>query len=95
MGRFAANLFRVPGGRTASGAEEGSITDWLFLLYSFGVGVMLLRYLLAYLRLRCCLRLGHPAPLEVQRTVYEIGKRYTLRVCLGFLPLWSLACCAL
>ena len=58
-----------------------SVTDWLFLLYSFGVGVMLLRYLLAYLRLRCCLRLGHPAPLEVQRTVHEIGKRYALRVC--------------
>ena len=58
-----------------------SVTDWLFLLYSFGVGVMLLRYLLAYLRLRCCLRLGHPASLEVQRTVHEIGKRYALRVC--------------
>ena len=58
-----------------------SVTDWLFLLYSFGVGVMLQRYLLAYLRLRCCLRLGHPAPLEVQRTVHEIGKRYALRVC--------------
>ena len=46
-----------------------------------GGGVMLLRYLLAYLRLRCCLRLGHPASLEVQRTVHEIGKRYALRVC--------------
>lgn len=27
MGRFAANLFRFPGGRTASGAEKGMEAD--------------------------------------------------------------------
>ncbi len=56
----------------------GDAAQWLFLFYTAGVWFFLIRYLLAYLRLRRALRRGRPAdpaPLEAA------AERYGLPAC--------------
>ena len=59
------------------GRPEG-ILDGLYLLYVAGVVLLLLRYALAYLRLRLALRRGFPADATQLRRVAE---RYGLPLC--------------
>lgn len=58
-----------------------SVTDWLFLVYCVGVAVALLRYLIAYLRLRRLLRRGRPAPSSAITQVARVGGTYGLSPC--------------
>ena len=58
-----------------------SIFDWLFLAYIVGVAIMLLRYLLTYIRLR--LALGKGAVANGKRTdqIHAVANQYGLPVC--------------
>lgn len=58
-----------------------SVTDWLFLAYCAGVAVVLIRYLVAYRRLRRLLRRGNPAPEAVIDQVARVGETYGLAPC--------------
>lgn len=58
-----------------------SLSDWLFLLYVVGVVVMLLWYLISWLRLCLLLRQGTPVPADVQEQIERIGKTYACKTC--------------
>lgn len=58
-----------------------SLSDWLFLLYVVGVVVMLLWYLISWLRLCLLLRQGTPVPADVQEQIERIGKTYGCKTC--------------
>lgn len=52
--------------------------DWLYLLYVAGAAVLLVRYIISYIRLRQALQRGKPADNTPIRAVAE---RYSLRTC--------------
>lgn len=58
-----------------------SLTDWLFLIYSAGVLFFLLRYGIAYLRLRHLLKNGTPITPVLQNRIDEICEVHQLRCC--------------
>lgn len=63
-------------------AAPHSATDWLFLLYTAGFFLLLLRYLVSYLRLRALIR-ARAVPAERERLdrLRQVGERYGLPVC--------------
>ena len=58
-----------------------SVTDWLFLLYAAGVLIMLVQYLVSYLRLRRLMAGGKPADDKLQAQIDRIGEKYRLKSC--------------
>lgn len=58
-----------------------SITDWLFVVYSAGIAVFLMRYLLAYLRLRGVLRKSALVSEQAPNCIREVCDKYKLKEC--------------
>ena len=58
-----------------------SITDWLFVIYVAGIIVMLLWYMLSYVRLRFLLRKGEPASYEQKQVIAQVCSKYDLTAC--------------
>jgi len=58
-----------------------SITDWLFVIYAVGVAVVLLWYLVSYLRLRLILQRGSPVVEATQAKIQYDCMTYSLRPC--------------
>ena len=58
-----------------------SITDWLFVMYSAGAVVFLLRYLFVYLRLRGVLRKSALASKQAQNCMRDVCDKYKLKEC--------------
>ena len=61
--------------------SPATVWDWLFLMYLSGVGVMLLRYLMGYIRLRFVLRQGEPVKESVTKQLHSISDQYQLPLC--------------
>ncbi|MGN0967692.1 MAG: M56 family metallopeptidase [Oscillospiraceae bacterium] len=59
----------------------GSAAEWLYAVYVIGVLVLLLRYLVSYLRLRLALRRGTPAGEERIAQIAAVAERYGLSPC--------------
>ena len=59
----------------------GSAAEWLYAVYVIGVLVLLLRYLISYLRLRLALRRGTPAGEERTAQIAAVAQRYGLTPC--------------
>lgn len=58
-----------------------SMTDWLFVLYTAGVLLFLLRYLASYVRLRLLLKQGEPVSSAMQHRIDTLCGAYRLRSC--------------
>lgn len=58
-----------------------SLTDWLFLLYSAGVLLFLLRYLFSYIKLRHLLSKGAPVSPAMQSRIHTVCEQYGLNAC--------------
>ncbi len=58
-----------------------TIFDWVFLAYIAGVAIMLLRYLLTYIRLRIALGKGTVANGESSGQIQAVANQYSLPVC--------------
>lgn len=58
-----------------------SVWDWLFVIYAAGVIVLLIRYLISYLRLRGSIRKGGAADRETEERIREVAERYGLPSC--------------
>lgn len=59
----------------------GSAAEWLYAVYVIGVLVLLVRYLVSYLRLRLALRRGTPAGEERTAQIAAVAQRYGLTPC--------------
>lgn len=55
--------------------------DWLYAVYAAGVLVLLIRYVLSYVRLRLALRHGAPAGETRTAQIGAVAERYGLPVC--------------
>lgn len=64
-----------------SGKTPVSVTDWIFVIYAFGVLAMLIWYMVSYGRLRLLLRHGSPVSAEIRGQIETICGRYNLRSC--------------
>lgn len=58
-----------------------SSTDWLFAIYAAGVFLLLLRYIVSYVRLRLILRRGKPAGENFCEDLQRICEKYDLKPC--------------
>lgn len=74
-------LVRINGILPYYSGEPVSVTDWLFVIYGAGIVICLLRYLIAYLRLRSLLRQGEPASEEMEVRVRAVSEGYGLKRC--------------
>ncbi len=61
--------------------EPVSITDWLFVAYVVGVVLMLLWYVIGYVRLRMLLRKGTAIDEEQQQIIDRVCAKYQLPCC--------------
>lgn len=55
--------------------------DWIFLVYLAGVLVLLLRYILVYIRLRAVLRQGVSVSADTEAAIQNTAQRYSLPTC--------------
>lgn len=58
-----------------------SATDWLFVIYSAGVLFFLLKYLIAYIRLRVLLKHGSKVSSEIEQKMLAVCDTYNLKGC--------------
>ncbi len=58
-----------------------STTDWLFAIYVAGVFLVLLRYIVSYVRLRLILRKAKPAGKGFCADLQQFCERYNLKLC--------------
>ena len=58
-----------------------SATDWLFVIYSAGVLFFLLKYLIAYIRLRVLLKHGSKVSSEMEQKMLAVCDTYNLKGC--------------
>ena len=58
-----------------------SITDWLFAIYIAGVVFFLLKYLIAYIRLRVLLKHGSKANSRLEEKMISVCDTYNLNAC--------------
>jgi len=58
-----------------------SVTDWLFAFYMVGVVFFLLKYLIAYIRLRILLKRGSQVNSELEAKMLSICDTYGLKAC--------------
>lgn len=58
-----------------------SITDWLFAIYVSGILLLLLRYIVGYIRLRLILRKGKPASTDFCVNLEQFCREHGLRTC--------------
>ena len=59
----------------------GSVTDYLFLIYTLGVALFLLRYLWVYGKLRKIVKQGKPPSEETGEKIRETAEKYGLKAC--------------
>ena len=62
-------------------AKPVSITDFLFVIYTVGIAVMLLRYLFDYFRLKTAVFASAESTSEMQAVVNAVAEKYSLPVC--------------
>ena len=58
-----------------------TLLDWLFLIYLAGVLILLIYYILSYVRLRMVLRNGVPVSADTEVAIQNIAQRYSLPTC--------------
>ena len=58
-----------------------SVTDWLFAIYMVGVIFFLLKYLIAYIRLRIFLKRGSQVSSEMEAKMLSVCDTYGLKAC--------------
>lgn len=58
-----------------------SITDWIFILYTAGVLIVLLRYLFSYMLLRLLLLRKQQPSAELQQRIGSVCRQYNLKCC--------------
>lgn len=58
-----------------------SVTDWLFVIYTLGIVLTLLRYLFSYIRLRLILKKGAAASAEAKEIINGVCTKYSLKGC--------------
>ncbi len=58
-----------------------SFTDWLFVIYSAGVLFFLLKYLIAYIRLRMLLKHGSKVNSHMEQNLLSVCDTYGLKPC--------------
>lgn len=58
-----------------------SITDWLFIIYFAGVVIFLLKYFIAYIRLRGLLKHGNKVCSEMEKKMLSVCDTYHLKAC--------------
>lgn len=79
LGEYGATRVRFPFPLVSAAPESPS--DWLFLVYAVGVLLALLRYAVAYLRLRTVLRRGTAPSAELAARVREILAAQGVKPC--------------
>lgn len=58
-----------------------TVFDWLFVLYTMGVAVSLIGYLIAYLRLKRILRLGEVPSNEISVRIHALAAEHEIKPC--------------
>lgn len=58
-----------------------TLWDWLFLIYLAGVLILLIHYILSYVRLRMVLREGAPVSADTEAAIQNTAQRYSLPTC--------------
>lgn len=58
-----------------------SITDWLFVIYTAGILVCVLRYLISYIHLRILLKSGLPVGNDLEAKMLYVCEKYDLKPC--------------
>lgn len=58
-----------------------SITDWFFIIYETGIVIFLLKYLVAYIRLRILLKRGQSVSSEIEQKMLYVCDKYGLNPC--------------